>query len=126
MSDEKTTEQPWGRMTCKIPRVDLSSSRASTEERDEHYYRRWPGGSGLIAQMLRTEVPAGIDALGAKNKLLFALSPVTGTPIYATGRNGVGAKSPAGPFVAGLDREKMEKAKGPRRSQAADTTGRPA
>ena len=100
MTDEKTTEQPWSGMTCKILRVDLSSGETSLEERDERYYRKWLGGSGLIAQILLTEVPAGVDALGPENKLVFALSPVAGTPVYATGRNGVGGKSPLSGGIA--------------------------
>ena len=100
MNEEKTAEQPWGGMTCRILRVDLSSGTVSTEERDERYYRKWIGGSGLIAQILLTEVPAGVDPLGPGNKLVFALSPVTGTAIYAAGRNGVGAKSPLSGGIA--------------------------
>ncbi len=100
MTDEKTIEKPWSGMTCKILRVDLSSGETSLEERDERYYRKWLGGSGLIAQILLTEVPAGVDALGPENKLVFALSPVAGTPVYATGRNGVGGKSPLSGGIA--------------------------
>ena len=83
---------PWSGMTCKILRVDLSSGKTSREERDERYYRKWLGGSGLIAQILLTEVPAGADALGPENKLVFALSPITGTPVYATGPQRRGRK----------------------------------
>jgi hypothetical protein len=61
---------------------------------DERYYRKWLGGSGIITEVLLRELPAGVDALGPENKLVFALSPITGTSVYATGRNGVGAKSP--------------------------------
>ena len=100
MNDETKTLQPWSGMTCKILRVDLSNEKVTNEERDERYYRKWLGGSGLIAQILLTEVPPGADALGPENKLVFALSPITGTPVYATGRNGVGAKSPLSGGIA--------------------------
>ncbi|MBN1630437.1 MAG: aldehyde ferredoxin oxidoreductase family protein [Thermoleophilia bacterium] len=100
MTEEKKTEEQWGGMTCRILRVDLSTGKVSTEERGERYYRKWVGGSGLISQILLTEIPAGADALGPENKLVFALSPVTGTPIYGTGRNGVGAKSPLSGGIA--------------------------
>ena len=100
MTEEKTNEESWGGMTCRILRVDLSSGNVAVEERDERYYRKWIGGSGLIAQILLTEVPAHADALGPENKLVFALSPITGTPVYATGRNGVGAKSPLSGGIA--------------------------
>ncbi len=95
-----TAGTPWGGMSCKILRVDLSTGKTSLEERDERYYRKWLGGSGLITQILLTEVPPGADALGPENKLVFALSPVTGTPVYATGRNGVGGKSPLSGGIA--------------------------
>ena len=87
-------------MTCKILRVDLSTGTVSNEERDERYYRKWLGGSGLIAQILLTEVPENVDALGPENKLVFALSPVVGTGVYATSRNGAGAKSPLSGGIA--------------------------
>ena len=85
---------------CRILRVDLSAGRVSTEERDERYYRKWLGGSGLITDILLKEVPAGADPLGPENKLVFALSPITGTAVYATGRNGVGGKSPLSGGIA--------------------------
>ncbi len=85
---------------CRILRVDLSTGEVTTEERDERYYRKWLGGSGLIADILLKEVPAGADALGPDNKLVFALSPITGTSVYAAGRNGVGGKSPLSGGIA--------------------------
>jgi aldehyde:ferredoxin oxidoreductase len=100
MTEEGTAEQAWGGMTCRMLRVDLSSGKTWVEEKDERYYRKWLGGSGIISQILLTEVPAGADALGPENKLVFALSPVTGTPVYATGRNGAGAKSPLSGGIA--------------------------
>jgi hypothetical protein len=87
-------------VTCKILRVDLTTGKVSTEERDERYYRKWLGGSGIITEVLLRELPAGVDALGPENKLVFALSPITGTSVYATGRNGVGAKSPLSGGIA--------------------------
>ena len=85
---------------CRILRVDLSTGKVGTEERDEHYYRKWLGGSGLITEILLREVPAGADPLGPENKLVFALSPITGTAVYAAGRNGVGGKSPLSGGIA--------------------------
>ncbi len=66
-------------VTCKILRVDLTTGKVSTEEKDERYYRKWLGGSGIISEVLLRELPAGVDALGPENKLVFALSPITGT-----------------------------------------------
>jgi aldehyde:ferredoxin oxidoreductase len=100
MTEEQTATEPWGGMTCKILRVDLTTGAVSNEERDERYYRKWLGGSGLITQILLTEVPENADALGPENKLVFALSPVVGTGVYATSRNGAGAKSPLSGGIA--------------------------
>jgi aldehyde:ferredoxin oxidoreductase len=100
MTEEQTSTETWAGMTCKILRVDLSTGTVSNEERDERYYRKWLGGSGLITQILLTEVPENADALGPENKLVFALSPVVGAGVYATGRNGAGAKSPLSGGIA--------------------------
>jgi aldehyde:ferredoxin oxidoreductase len=94
------TETSWAGCPCHILRVDLTTGSVSSEQQDERYYRKWLGGSGLIAETLLRELPAGVDPLGPENKLVFALSPITGTPVYATGRNGVGAKSPLSGGIA--------------------------
>jgi aldehyde:ferredoxin oxidoreductase len=81
-------------MTWGFCGVDLTSEKVTTEERDERYYRKWIGGSGLISHILLTEVPAGAVCLGPDNKLVFALSPVTGTPSTQAAATAYGAKSP--------------------------------
>ena len=78
----------------KIARIDLSTRRHSVEKRSEDYYRRYLGGRGIIIHTLLTEVPPGIDPLGPDNNLVFALGPLTGSPLPGSGRNSVGAKSP--------------------------------
>ena len=78
----------------KILRVDLSQGVITVDEPDEAFYRRYIGGRGFISYFLLKELAAGEDALGPKNKLIFAAGPVTGTPIAGSGRNSVGAKSP--------------------------------
>jgi aldehyde:ferredoxin oxidoreductase len=85
---------------CRFLRIDLSTGAVNTEERDERYYRKWIGGSGIIADVLLREVAPGVDPLGPENKLVFALSPIVGTPVYAAGRNGVGGKSPLSGGIA--------------------------
>ena len=78
----------------KILRVNLSSRQISVEQPGEHFYRTYFGGWGVIAYYLLKELEPETDPLGPANKLIFALGPVTGTPIIGSGRNGVGAKSP--------------------------------
>jgi aldehyde:ferredoxin oxidoreductase len=100
LKEETQASPPIPALVCNILRVDVSTGKVSTEERDERYYRRWIGGSGLIASILLRELRPGADPLGPENKLVFALSPITGTPVYAAGRNGVGAKSPLSGGIA--------------------------
>jgi aldehyde:ferredoxin oxidoreductase len=78
----------------KILRINLSNNSVSEEEIDNAFCRRYLGGTGFIAYYLYQELPAGIDPLSAENKLIFALGPVTGTPMIGSGRSSVGAKSP--------------------------------
>jgi aldehyde:ferredoxin oxidoreductase len=87
-------------MTGTILRIDLSTGKVSEETIAEAFYRKYLGGSGFISYFLLNELPGGIDALGPQNKLIFASGPVTGTPMIASGRNGVGAKSPLSGGIA--------------------------
>jgi aldehyde:ferredoxin oxidoreductase len=80
----------WGR----ILHVDLTSGRSWTEEPDETFYRKNMGGRAFIAHYLLDETPAGIDAFDPQNRLIFAMGPLTGTPVPGAGRHSVGAKSP--------------------------------
>ncbi len=78
----------------KILRVDLTSGKVATEEKDRTFYRTYIGGRGIIAYFLLNEVPAGTDALGEANKLIFATSVMTGSPLPGFSRHSAGAKSP--------------------------------
>ncbi len=78
----------------KILRVDLSKSSTSVESPGEEFYRNYIGGRGLISYFLFKELSGGEDALGAKNKLIFATGAINGAPVAGSGRNSVGAKSP--------------------------------
>ncbi|MDA8235049.1 MAG: aldehyde ferredoxin oxidoreductase family protein [Clostridia bacterium] len=83
-----------GGYSGKILRINLSDKTTAAETRDEKFYRKYLGGSGIISYYLLKELQAGIDPLGPENKLIFALGPLTGTAIIGNGRNAVGAKSP--------------------------------
>ncbi len=76
----------------KILRVDLSRGAISVDEPGEDFYRHYIGGRGFISYFLLRELVPGEDALGPKNKLIFAAGPVTGAPIAGSGRNSVGTK----------------------------------
>ena len=83
-----------GGYTGKILRVNLSDSSISTETVDELFCRKYLGGAGFITYFLLKELRQGVDPLGADNKLISALGPLTGIPLPGSGRHCVGAKSP--------------------------------
>jgi aldehyde:ferredoxin oxidoreductase len=78
----------------KILHVDLGARKTWVEEPGDRFYRLSGGGRGIIAHYLLKEVPAGADALGPDNVLIFAPGVLTGSPVPGTGRHSVGAKSP--------------------------------
>ncbi len=80
--------------TGKILRVDLTKKTIEVEEPDELFYRRYLGGSGLIAYYLLKELRPDVDPLGPDNLLIFAGGPITGVPVAGSGRSAVGGKSP--------------------------------
>ncbi len=78
----------------KILRVNLTDRTTEIEEPSDQWYRKYMGGTAVIANILLKEVPADCDPLGPENKLVFATGAMTGTPLAGSGRNSVGAKSP--------------------------------
>ena len=78
----------------KILRVNLSNKAVVVEEPEENFYRCYFGGKGLISYYLLRELAAGVDPLGADNKLIFAAGVVTGASVGGCGRNSIGGKSP--------------------------------
>lgn len=84
---------PYGYMG-KVLRVNLTDETIEVEEPADEWYRRYMGGSAVVAYYLLNEVPADCDPFSDKNKLIFATGPLTGTPLAGSGRNSLGAKSP--------------------------------
>ncbi|MBO8169568.1 MAG: aldehyde ferredoxin oxidoreductase family protein [Thermoanaerobacteraceae bacterium] len=78
----------------RIARVDLTKQQWTEEILDEQLYRAYLGGKGLGSYLLNESVAAGTDPLGQDNALIFAVGPVTDTPIYGSNRYGVYSKSP--------------------------------
>ena len=78
----------------KILRVDLTRGSTSVEELGEDFYRRYFGGTGLIAYYLLKEQRPAVDPLSPENKMVFATGVVTGAPVGGGGRNAIGTKSP--------------------------------
>lgn len=78
----------------QILRVNLSTGNITVEQPGEAFYKKYVGGKTLGAYYLNKEVPATCDPLGEENKLIVAVSPLTGTPIPGTSRFSVVSKSP--------------------------------
>jgi len=75
-------------------RVNLSTNEIKVEEVPEEIYRTYLGGRGFCAYILFKELKPGIDPLSPENKLVFAVSAITGAPIAGVNRVSVAAKSP--------------------------------
>ncbi len=78
----------------RILRVDLSMSSISTEPLAAETARSFLGGAGLGISLLLDGVVPGADPLGAANRLIFAVGPLTGTTLPCANRVAVVAKSP--------------------------------
>ncbi len=83
-----------GGFTGVILRVDLTTRTSSTEPMPADVARDFIGGAGVGIKYLFDEVPAGADALGPENKLIFSSGPFTGTTIPCASRMAVTGKSP--------------------------------
>ncbi|MFQ5878418.1 MAG: aldehyde ferredoxin oxidoreductase family protein [Acidobacteriota bacterium] len=75
-------------------RVDLTAGAASFVPIPEAVLRRYLGGVGLGTWLLLREAPPGADPLSPEAPLIFALSPLVGTPLTTSAKFAVVAKSP--------------------------------
>jgi len=78
----------------KILRINLSNKTVEVEEPNVSFYRKYMGGNGFISRYLLDELEVGIDPLSEKNKLIIAVSVMTGAPLAGFARQSIGAKSP--------------------------------
>jgi aldehyde:ferredoxin oxidoreductase len=78
----------------KILRVDLSNHKVKKESFSEYLRFNYLGGRGVNSRILYEEVKPGINPLGMENRLIFGVSPLTGTGLVNSGRCHVTAKSP--------------------------------
>jgi len=65
----------------KILRVDLSTKDVSVEPIDEEDLKKYLGGAGLGAEILRRELPAKLDAYDGRNRVIFGTGPFQGVPV---------------------------------------------
>lgn len=75
-------------------RIDLDSRTFQRIDWPEGVLRRFLGGTGLGAWLLRHETPSRIDALDAASPLVFVFSPLVGSPLTTSAKFAVLAKSP--------------------------------
>ena len=79
--------------------VDLSTGEASFEAIPGDVLRSFIGGTGLGAWLLYHHCPAGADALGPENPLIFVTSPLVGSRLTTSSKFAVVAKSPLTGFI---------------------------
>ncbi|TDI39858.1 MAG: aldehyde:ferredoxin oxidoreductase [Acidobacteria bacterium] len=75
-------------------RVDLATGSATLVPLPGEVLRRFIGGIGLGTWILTRENPAGVDPLAAEAAVVFALSPLVGTPLTTSAKFAVICKSP--------------------------------
>ena len=75
-------------------RIDVSSGRAERVPLSDTVLRQYLGGSGLGARLLLDEGGATADPLSPDAPLIFAFSPLVGSPLTTSAKFAVVSKSP--------------------------------
>ena len=75
-------------------RIDVSDARAERVPIPEATLRQFIGGSGLGARLLLDEQSAGLDPLAPEAPIIFAFSPLVGSPLTTSAKFAVVSKSP--------------------------------
>ena len=75
-------------------RIDLSSGTTERIPIPEAILQRYLGGVGLGSWLLSVESPPGCDPFAAEAALVFAFSPLVGTPLTTSAKLAVVGKSP--------------------------------
>ena len=87
----------------RILRVDLTSGCVEAQSYDEAFGRRFLGGNGFAAAFIHDAVPPEADPLGQANMIVFAVGPLTGTPVWGSSRGHVAGISPLTGLFADSD-----------------------
>ncbi len=77
-----------------ILRVNLATKEIKQEKLSKELARKFIGGRGLATKLFMDEVSPTVEALSAKNKLIFATGALTATTAPTGGRYMVVTKSP--------------------------------
>ena len=75
-------------------RFDLSTGNSEMRALPTSVLRAYLGGVGLGSWLLHREAPPGVDPLAPEAPLVFAFSPLVGTPLTTSAKFAVVAKSP--------------------------------
>src|SRR5262245_1809125 len=84
---------PYGYHGCYL-RIDVSSGHAERVPLSETLLRQCLGGSGLGARLLLDEGGAVADPLSREAPLVFAFSPLVGSPLTTSAKFAVVGRSP--------------------------------
>ena len=75
-------------------RIDVSTGRAERVPLSDTVLRQYLGGSGLGARLLLDEGGATADPLSPEAPLIFAFSPLVGSPLTTSAKFAVVSRSP--------------------------------
>ena len=78
----------------RILHIDLGKQNFSVQNFDEAFARKYLGGNGFAAKILYDGLKPGIDPFSPENMVVFAVGPVTDTPLPSTSRGYAATKSP--------------------------------
>jgi aldehyde:ferredoxin oxidoreductase len=84
---------PFGYHGCAL-RIDVSSGRGERRPLADEVLRQFIGGAGLGVRLLLDEGRAGLDPLDPRAPLIFAFSPLVGSPLTTSAKFAVVSKSP--------------------------------
>lgn len=82
----------------RILHVDLTQQKFSIEQFDEAFAQKYLGGNGFAVKILYDRLKPGIDPFSPENIVVFAVGPITDTPLPSTSRCYVASKSPINGF----------------------------
>ena len=78
----------------RILHIDLGKQNFNVQNFDEAFARKYLGGNGFAAKILYDGLKPGIDPFSPENMVVFAVGPITDTPLPSTSRGYAATKSP--------------------------------
>ena len=80
--------------TKSILKIDLTRGSIEREPLDPALARRFLGGNGFAAKFIHDLVPCTANPLSEQNIVVFATGPLTGSPVWGSGRGHLASISP--------------------------------